>query len=185
MDEDAILYRDHFDENSPDREEHEGYTGNAGATATYWYRDTVCFLSPFLGIFSSDTIVQVLVIVPSSRKACALYGWDSSVEAVSCLLKRFRDEQHEAPHAHAHLKRICELILMKTPTTYQRSSQVPNINLHLQELYQTVGAIALELGDFDLFNKAAKKTKGSLLPAGYKLLGKILGAKLKSQHVTV
>ena len=62
---------------------------------------------------------------------------------------------------------------------------VSNIDLRLQELYQTVGGIALELGDFRLFDKAATKTKGGLLPAGYKLLGRILGAREDSQYVTV
>ena len=59
IDEDALLYPNEFEEDLPEREEHEGYTGNEGATATYWYRDTVWFFSPFRGIFPSDTIVQV------------------------------------------------------------------------------------------------------------------------------
>ena len=41
LDEDAIIQEDPFDR-EPDKEDYEGYTGNAGASATQWYHDTVC-----------------------------------------------------------------------------------------------------------------------------------------------
>ena len=40
LDEDAIIQEDPFDR-EPDKEDYEGYTGNAGASATQWYHDTV------------------------------------------------------------------------------------------------------------------------------------------------
>lgn len=39
--EDEILQEDPFDDREPTDESYEGYTGNAGATATHWYRDAV------------------------------------------------------------------------------------------------------------------------------------------------
>ena len=42
--EDDIAQEDPF-ERSPDEEDYEGYTGNAGASATHWYRDTVSDMS--------------------------------------------------------------------------------------------------------------------------------------------
>ena len=38
---DDVLLADDEDEDEPDDEEHSGWTGNEGMTATYWYRDTV------------------------------------------------------------------------------------------------------------------------------------------------
>ena len=40
LDEDIIVQDDVF-ERDPDDEDYEGWTGNAGATATHWFRDTV------------------------------------------------------------------------------------------------------------------------------------------------
>ena len=40
LDEGTIVQEDPF-ERDPDAEDYEGYTGNAGASATHWYRDTV------------------------------------------------------------------------------------------------------------------------------------------------
>jgi hypothetical protein len=41
IDEDEIIQDEIFDGRSPDEEDYEGYSGNAGASATHWYRDTV------------------------------------------------------------------------------------------------------------------------------------------------
>ncbi|KAI0157301.1 hypothetical protein GGR57DRAFT_500920 [Xylariaceae sp. FL1272] len=43
---DRFINREDFEEGSPDDEEYSGFTGNEGATATYWYPDTVCFVVP-------------------------------------------------------------------------------------------------------------------------------------------
>ena len=40
LDQEAIVQDDPFDRD-PDHEDYEGWTGNAGASATHWYRDTV------------------------------------------------------------------------------------------------------------------------------------------------
>jgi hypothetical protein len=49
VDEDCYLDELDFDgEENPDDEEHSGFTGNAGATATYWYRDTVSTISQLI-----------------------------------------------------------------------------------------------------------------------------------------
>ncbi|KAL8800983.1 MAG: hypothetical protein Q9182_004775 [Xanthomendoza sp. 2 TL-2023] len=44
-DEDLIVQEGAF-EREPDHEDYEGYTGNAGATATHWFHDTVIVLIP-------------------------------------------------------------------------------------------------------------------------------------------
>lgn len=41
INEEDIVEEDPFDGRDPDREDYEGYTGNAGASATHWYHDTV------------------------------------------------------------------------------------------------------------------------------------------------
>ena len=121
----------------------------------------------------SDTVVQVLVIVPPSCTIDVLYRWNNSFEDVSRLLETLQNEQHQNHHAQAHLKRICELILTQTPSTYnKRYCVIPDTDPRLQEIYQNVGAIALQLGNFDLFDEATQKTSGSLFPVGYKQLGR-------------
>jgi hypothetical protein len=39
--EDQIIQGDIFEDREPDEEDYEGFSGNAGASATHWYRDTV------------------------------------------------------------------------------------------------------------------------------------------------
>jgi hypothetical protein len=41
IDEDDLLQEEPYDTREPDERDHEGCTGNAGATTTHWYRDTV------------------------------------------------------------------------------------------------------------------------------------------------
>ena len=41
LDEETFIEEDPFDGREPDREDYEGYTGNAGASATHWYHVTV------------------------------------------------------------------------------------------------------------------------------------------------
>ena len=41
VDEHALVDLAAYEEKDPDDEEHSGYTGNEGCTATFWYRDTV------------------------------------------------------------------------------------------------------------------------------------------------
>ncbi len=36
------LIDEDYDPDDPDESDHEPFTGNAGATVTYWYRDAVC-----------------------------------------------------------------------------------------------------------------------------------------------
>lgn len=44
IDESDFLYDDMFDDD-PDDEDYTGFTGNAGAEATHWYRRTVSYLN--------------------------------------------------------------------------------------------------------------------------------------------
>jgi hypothetical protein len=46
VEEENIVQEEPFEERDPDKEDYEGYTGNAGAFATHWYRDTVILLMP-------------------------------------------------------------------------------------------------------------------------------------------
>ncbi|KAK5123058.1 hypothetical protein LTR85_003254 [Meristemomyces frigidus] len=41
IEEECIIQEDPFEDRDPDEEAYEGFTGNAGASATHWYRDTV------------------------------------------------------------------------------------------------------------------------------------------------
>lgn len=49
VDEENILQNDPFDRD-PDEEAYEGFTGNAGASATHWYRETVGHYSASMAI---------------------------------------------------------------------------------------------------------------------------------------
>lgn len=44
IDKTRILQGTDYEDLDPDDEEHSGYTGNEGQTATLWYRDTVCVI---------------------------------------------------------------------------------------------------------------------------------------------
>lgn len=39
---DDIVQLDPFEGRDPDEDAYEGYTGNAGATSTHWYKNSVC-----------------------------------------------------------------------------------------------------------------------------------------------
>ncbi|CAD0084108.1 unnamed protein product, partial [Aureobasidium vineae] len=46
VDECDVLQSESYDDRDPDEHEYEGWTGNAGATSTHWYRDSVLLLVP-------------------------------------------------------------------------------------------------------------------------------------------
>jgi hypothetical protein len=46
IEEENIVQEQPFEDRDPDQEDYQGYTGNAGASATHWYRDTVIVLMP-------------------------------------------------------------------------------------------------------------------------------------------
>jgi len=46
LEEEAILNKDFYKSQDPEDEEHEGWTGNEGATATHFYRNTALMVVP-------------------------------------------------------------------------------------------------------------------------------------------
>lgn len=42
VDEEQVINLDPYEDRDPDAHEYEGFTGNAGAQSSHWYRDTVC-----------------------------------------------------------------------------------------------------------------------------------------------
>ncbi|KAG7004618.1 hypothetical protein G7Y79_00024g055680 [Physcia stellaris] len=68
INEEDIVEEDPFDGRDPDHEDYEGYTGNAGASATHWYHDTVLVLVPLSGR-------QSLFSIPQRRGDVNFSGW--------------------------------------------------------------------------------------------------------------
>lgn len=140
-----------------DESEHEGYTGNEGAPATFWYRQTV------------------VLLVPPSRKF--EFGWTvkSRYRFAPDMLRDLRPKAAEDPAAKKQLYRLCH-ILLPEPT----SSEVWPKNSYGYDWYSSNSSeaktcfdhileIALEYEWLDLFGRVPMEQKTS--PDGLDALG--------------
>ncbi|KAG9837886.1 hypothetical protein KCU98_g10477, partial [Aureobasidium melanogenum] len=87
----------------PNKSEYKGYTGNEGASATHWYKDTVIVLIP------NDSFADVMMhrpkysseVVPAQRVSMML----------EYLLKRIQNTpEHKSGELKDSVRRACELI---------------------------------------------------------------------------
>ncbi|THW04320.1 hypothetical protein D6D26_02848 [Aureobasidium pullulans] len=104
----------------PNKSEYEGYTGNAGASATHWYKDTVIVLVP------NDKIADVLMhrrqytseVVPAERIAVML----------AYLQKRVQNTpEQKSEELKRSVYRACELVAARNnnPGHYAYGGEKP------------------------------------------------------------
>ncbi|KAK5134947.1 hypothetical protein LTR08_005898 [Meristemomyces frigidus] len=97
-----------FDNREPDEEDYEGFTGNAGAEASHWYRDTVMVL------IQRDNLMDLLL-----RK----FAVTSSVRAdIKPFLDHYVDIAKAKPDSHQALQdaqRICDYIIRENSSRHQ------------------------------------------------------------------
>ena len=85
------------DEEDPDESDHEGWTGNEGAPAHYWYRSTM-----------------VLIVPPSRKIDFCLDTEDGSFQGPLGLVQEYRCSRPEAGSNEAQrLSRLCSRLISK------------------------------------------------------------------------
>lgn len=128
-----------------DESEHEGYTGNEGAPATFWYRDTV-----------------VLIVPPSRKIDTILESNGKSYKQAMEITDRLQCEAQEDTMKHSQLMRICQLLLpqviFKTnATAWSHPDSHSQPYKEAAQCRQRIIIIALQLENPDLFAQAASK----------------------------
>ncbi|KAI1333053.1 hypothetical protein F5Y16DRAFT_2023 [Xylariaceae sp. FL0255] len=152
-----ILNERQFDEESPDDEDHTGFTGNEGATATYWYRNTVCLVVPqaFLDKFRFQ-------------------GKDKWRWALKQL-----QELRRSP-SPINLVWLCQFLLQanRAPETYymfEYGYGSHDVESTAQEAcLKEISCIALEANRLDIFELAFQRQKGPLPTESFYHLGRCL-----------
>nr|XP_018914094.1 PREDICTED: uncharacterized protein LOC109042013 [Bemisia tabaci] len=143
--EDALIDETPQDEDrEADESVHEGYTGNEGCPVTYWYRDTVVFL------------------VPPSTKFSFLFRFRSDGSVIEPLFNSLMKKYSNGPAQKSKLKKLCKRALK------QNIGQGP-----IPDFFQQAAATALDLGWFDLFEKASEKTRGKIVLDHAHMLGRL------------
>lgn len=92
----------------PDDSEHEGYTGNAGAEDSFWYRDTVNWFTPYTHYLFTD-MLQVLVLVRDDM-------------LMDFLTRRFHEKTHTIAYRREDPRSPAAISLL-TALTRQSQSQ--------------------------------------------------------------
>ncbi|ETI24626.1 hypothetical protein G647_03995 [Cladophialophora carrionii CBS 160.54] len=159
VDEENIVDSTDEDEEEPDDEEHSGYTGNEGCTATFRYRNTV------------------MVIVPPARKVEFLYECDRRNLRVTALLRDLRQKAENDPQANEDLMKVCELVLAnKNENRYWRRDQE---SAHI--LIQEAIASAVQCDRFDLYDGLIQGINDSQSREVFRLLGRHLGREVRPE----
>ncbi|KIW68644.1 hypothetical protein PV04_04573 [Phialophora macrospora] len=158
VDEETFVgFADEEDE-EPDDEEHSGFTGNEGCTATYWYRTTV------------------IVIVPPARKVHFLCECDRRNVRVTALMQDLRYRAKNDPTAKKDLAKVCGLVLQhKNEYRYQPEEQKSK-----PILMQEAIASAIQCERFDLYDGL---TRGVTEPTTETLwlLGRSMGCNVRPE----
>ena len=148
IEEDDIVQEDCF-ARDPDDEEYEGYTGNAGASATHYYRDSCLLILP-------KSRIANLLFTPGQGKV-NVDGW------IYSMLREY--EQSQSPTARDDIQQLCSLVLTsmakggETVQDRRTFSTSKRTSFDNGTLGQVVKASCL-LQDPKLFEDAAKLTKG-------------------------
>jgi len=143
-----------------DESEHEGYTGNEGSPATYWYRDTI-----------------VMIVPPSRRLVFSLSGEDKW-SIVYKRLPALRQKAAGGNEAKEELQQYCELIVASRPESsrdhiyFSTWSVKTGKERQRQACLDLAASITLENGWMGMFRRlpAEPKTK----PDAIRLLGRNL-----------
>jgi hypothetical protein len=106
IEEDDIIQDEPFEDREPDDEDFEGYTGNEGAFATHWYRDTVIVLMPrenFVDFIMSPFTGTESSSYPGARKAdlCRVFN--------GFIREYLRDDKD--PNIKNDLRQCCKCVI--------------------------------------------------------------------------
>ncbi|CAH0390455.1 unnamed protein product [Bemisia tabaci] len=133
----ALIDPTPLDDGKADEEKHEE-TGNEGCRGTYWYRNAT------------------VVLVPPSKQLDFVFQFGSHGKVIepvfSKLMKKFTEDPIQVPK----LEQLCELALKQEPRYGDYTNTVP-------PFFQQATATALELGRFDFFEIACRKTKDNVM----------------------
>ncbi|KIX09823.1 uncharacterized protein Z518_00904 [Rhinocladiella mackenziei CBS 650.93] len=156
VDEDTILDLEGYNQKDPDSEEHSGFTGNEGCTATFWYRDAV------------------LIIVPPAENIQFLYNCDRRDDKVWSWMKELRRKADSCSSAKADSLYLCQAI-----ANFKGSRRsLPPIGGRNQTsgraLMNEAATIALERDKLDLYDKIAERISGPWGAEIFEQLGRIM-----------
>jgi hypothetical protein len=149
IEEDDIVQEDCF-ARDPDDEEYEGYTGNAGASATHYYRDSCLLILP------KSRLVDLL-FTPAQAGKVNVDSW------IGSMLQEY--EQSPSPTARDDIQRLCSLVLASMADGGEKVqdwrifSAPQRTGFANDTLGQVIKASCL-LQDPKLFEDAAKLTTG-------------------------
>ncbi|KAI1262137.1 hypothetical protein F5Y18DRAFT_161064 [Xylariaceae sp. FL1019] len=160
-DDDKIINLEEFDEDSPDDEEHSGFTGNEGATATYWYRDTVCLVVPQAAL--------------DKFRFQGIYKWQWACN-------RLQESRQLPPPPD--LVRLCNSLLRASRVVaapnymslYSYGSRGPE-TLGQEACLKVIACIALEANQLDMFQTAFQRIKEPLPTESFYHLGRCLAQR--------
>ena len=149
------------DDEEPDEEEHEGYTGNEGTPSHYWYR------------------TSMLLVVPPSRKID--FRFDTDAMDFKAALKFLREHRFLKPTPESHeaqqMSRLCQLVIKKSaPKTYRYDTYAES-RMHEtseDECMAEVAIICLEMNWYDIYQ--ALHSKWKLRKSVLQTLGSYLGS---------
>lgn len=138
-----------------DESEHEGYTGNEGAPATYWYRDTV------------------VLIVPPSRKPAFTLSNNTKWATVLQKLPELLAEAAVSTEAQEQLKEYCEVVVSSQPERWSDIS-VSADEQQRRTCMEQVVIISLEHDWLNIFRRTSNEQKTS--ERGIHAIGQYLAA---------
>ncbi|KAF2209750.1 hypothetical protein CERZMDRAFT_100156 [Cercospora zeae-maydis SCOH1-5] len=173
VNEDVLLWDEAFTgEREPDEHEYEGYTGNAGAQATHWYRDTVVILVPAermipwcLGNFRSNQYNR-----GNKGNILPLLKW----------LRARCDQQSSAEHkaqAKADLNQVCLNVTQQNAIIRERSVKYPSIPMQLAfpaDVLAEVVDILAWLENYDALVAAVADSGGQLPSTAFNTLAPLI-----------
>ncbi|KXJ88971.1 hypothetical protein Micbo1qcDRAFT_206561 [Microdochium bolleyi] len=166
-----------FDEEDPDDEEHEGYTGNEGAPATFWYRKAVCILVP-------EAAADMFMFQGSN-----CWKWATS---------KLRDLLSSISEQPAHLDRIARLSqhilgqskspssIFDLPYSVGFYSAKANTEPNAAQLacHTQIALAALEIDNMALFDDAVKWNVRVLTAECFERMGALMAQAGQNQLLT-
>ncbi|KAH9810911.1 2OG-Fe(II) oxygenase superfamily [Teratosphaeria destructans] len=160
IDEEEIISCDPYDGRDPTEQTHEDYTGNAGATSTHWYRDTV------LVIRKREHNVHLLL-----KSGEAGYSYSGKKPDVGSLLGKHLEVARRNPGDNAarlDVLAICQYVIDKNVNGRYDWNRIPD-----EIVSKVVEALATVQADRKQLHQAVKalSAKGTLASQAFGALG--------------
>lgn len=161
-----------------DEEEHSGFTGNEGATGTYWYRNTVCHRSFDACASTSNLELQVIVIVPPDRKVKFLHQCDDRPQKLLAWVQKLRRDAKFDAKADEELVELGDIIVAgDKPSRLDSMFYKEEDKVACRKLLQEIAETALELDWGYLFDQAVGAKFENMTLESFRLLGSAMTRK--------